>query len=408
MRQASEVTFVNIGQLWMRPGQVIDGPVFIKTVQGRVRSIGPMTRVGQVQDAVDVGGRAVIPGLVEAHTHMVFAGERANEFEMRAQGVSYEQIARQGGGIRSTVAATRKAGEQELFESGMNRLDRFMAMGVTTIEVKSGYGLDFEQEMRMLRVIRRLNEAHPLTVRPTLLAHVPYGADRKEMVMDIAQRWIPEAAKTGLAVQFDVFCDAIAFDFDEAARLLRAARDAGLGLRVHAEQLGHTGISKYAASIGAQSADHLDHVQEDDIVAMAGAGTVAVLLPGCSISMGTRNLPHIRPFKAHGVAVALSTDYNPGSSVTVNLPLMGSLAVAYMGFSYDEAMAAITTHAAKVLGMADTAGSIQPGRPADFVVLDCADFRQLFYEYATPHVASVYKNGVKVYEACGSGHGRPQ
>jgi len=405
MQQENEITFVNIGNLWIKRGLNIVGPAFLSIKNGKIRSFGCMDEPRPRGRTVDLEGRAVIPGLVECHTHLVFGGNRADEFGQRAGGVTYEDIARQGGGIMATVAATRGAAEEDLFESGMQRLDRFMSVGVTTIEVKSGYGLDFETEMKMLRVIRQLNDAHPLDVRATLLAHIPDGPERGVMVNEIARKWIPEVVKQGLATQFDVFCDDIAFDARESMLLLRAAKDAGLGLRVHAEQLSHTGISGQAARIGALSADHLDHAEEDDLTAMADFGTIAVLLPGCGISMGILDLPRIEQFREKGILVALSTDYNPGSSVTTNLPLMGSLAVAYMGFSYEDAMAGVTEYPADALGL-DDAGTLETGKKADFVVQDTADWRDIFYEYATPHVRRVYKSGEVIYEACGSGHGR--
>lgn len=408
MPRENDLTFVNIGNLWITRDMVIPGPAYISVANGRIDAFGPYSGQSFQGEIVDLKGRAIIPGLVECHTHLVFDGDRAYEFAMRARGITYEQIARDGGGIRATVAATRLASEDRLFELGMKRLDRFMAMGVTTIEVKSGYGLDFETEMKMLRVITRLNRSHPLNVRPTLLAHVPTEKNRTEMVNEIAKKWIPEAADKGLAKQFDVFCDSIAFDIGEALLLLTAARDAGLGLRVHAEQLTYTGISGQAAQMGALSADHLDHVNEKDLGNMAKAGTVAVLLPGCSISMGNRDLQNIRRFLDKGIAVAVSTDYNPGSSVTVNLPLMGSLAIAYMGFSYEDALVGITQYPARVLGLEGDIGTLEHGKYADFVVLDTTDYKAIFYEYATPHVWRVYKNGGIIYEACGSGHGWPQ
>lgn len=408
MQQGNETSFINIGSLWVKKGLVIPGPAFIRIKNGRITALGQKKDPDFHGKSIDLDGSAVVPGLVECHTHLVFAGDRADEFGQRARGITYKEIAQRGGGIMATVAATRKATEDELFESGMQRLDRFMSMGVTTIEVKSGYGLDFDTEMKMLRVIRRLNESHALDVSPTLLAHVTDGPDRRALVDEIREKWIPEVAKEGLATRFDVFCDSIAFDADESMEMLLAAKAAGLGLRVHAEQLSHTGISGRAAGIGALSADHLDHVHEHDLDAMAAAGTVAVLLPGCSISMATRDLPSLRAFRKKGIPVALSTDYNPGSSVSVNLPLMGSLAVAYMGFSYDDAMAGITQYPAKTLGLEGVAGTLQEGKKADFVVLDTPGYQDIFYEYATPHIRRVYKNGEVIYEACGSGHGRSQ
>jgi imidazolonepropionase len=305
------------------------------------------------------------------------------------------------------VRATRQASEEELFLEGMKRLDRFLAWGVTTVEIKTGYGLDLKTEMKMLRVIDRLNQAHPVTVSPTLLAHKPpQDRDRSDFVQEVVERWLPAAA--GLAKQFDVFCDDIAFSLDEATAMLTAAKAAGMGLRVHAEQLSHTGISAVAAKLGATSADHLDLADTNDLKAMAENGTTAVLLPGCAVSMGVRKLPKLQEFTNFGIPVALSTDYNPGSSVTVNLPLMGTLAVAWMGFSYEDAIRALTNAPARVLGMDDRVGGLSPGMDADFVVLKATDFRQVFYDYADPWVSKVYKRGEVVYEANCRGHGRTQ
>ena len=405
MRKNNSVLFKDCAQIWQERGSVIDGPAWIVVEKGIIKDVG----VGQHPDVsgdfdvVDCKGRAVIPGLVECHTHTVFAGKRADEFVMRAKGVSYTQIAKKGGGILKTVKATVDASFDELVESGLRRLNRFLSHGVTTVEIKSGYGLDLDNEIKMLKVIKRLNELHPVRVIPTLLAHMipPWVKDRMAYVQDIAEVWIPTVKSMGLANTFDVFVDNVAFSVDEARVMLDAAKMAGMNIRVHAEQLSHTGAARLAAEFGARSADHLDQATDGDLQALSRSDTVGVLIPGCAVSMSLLDFPDARRFMGKGVRVALSTDFNPGSSVTQNLALMGSFGIAFMGMDFDWVMEAITYNPAYVLDMSGQIGKLKIGFKADIVLLDTPDYQDLFYEYGTNHVDSVFINGALVYPSYG-------
>lgn len=342
-------------------------------------------------------GRLVTPGLVDCHTHLVFAGHRADEFEMRTQGVSYEEIARRGGGIRKTVLATRSADVAELVRIGAPRVAHMLAQGVTTLEIKSGYGLSLESEIKILESIRALAGLTPTTIVSTFLgAHtiMPEDlSDRARYVRGIAEDWIPAVASSGLARFCDVFCETVAFTVDESRLILESGKRHGLVPRVHADQLHRTGGCKLAVEVGATSADHCDHAGEDDLRAMARAGTVAVLFPGCPISMGTFAYPSARRFLSAGVEVAISTDFNPGSSTTSNLPLMGTLAMAYMGMNALEVWRSMTYSAAKALGMASEIGLLAPGYAGDLVIHTATDPVEPFYHYGQNTADVVVKRG---------------
>ncbi len=342
-------------------------------------------------------GGLVTPGLVECHTHLVFAGNRAGEFEARLSGRSYEEIAREGGGILATVRATRQAGDDELLRLAEDRARDFLEQGVTTLEVKSGYGLDLEQELRLLRVIDRIGRRVPLTVVPTFLgAHgiPPEGrGDRRAWVRDIRDRWIPEVARQGIARFCDVFCESVAFDAEESEEILRAGLRHGLRPKIHADQLSDCGGSALAARVGAVSADHLDRAPGPSLEAMARAGTVAVLLPGCMPALGRRDFPDARPLRRAGLRVALSTDFNPGTSPTRNLPLMGTFGMAWCGLTLWETWAALTTWAAAALGMDREVGRVAPGMAADLAAFRGEDPRGPFYEYGTSRVSWVMRGG---------------
>ena len=400
--KSSELVLYNCSLVWKRKGEVVRGPAWIEIQGSKIQRIGTGVPP-KANKAFDCQGRAAIPGLVECHTHSIFAGNRAVELEMRARGVPYEEIAKMGGGILSTVSATKQASDEELEQLLESRLDTFVAHGVTTVEVKSGYELDVEGELRLLTIIQRVAKRHPVRVHPTLLAHMvpPWIKKRDRYVNEISRELIPEVARQGLAHSFDVFVERIAFSLEEAKTMMEAALKAGLQLRVHAEQLSHSGASSLAASLGARSADHLDFATGQDITQMAKNNTIAVLLPGCVLARAATSFVDARKFINAGVDVALSTDFNPGSSPSMNLALMGALGVAYMGLGYDEAMAGITHVPARVLG--SEAGVIQEGSPADVVVLDTSDYRDVFYHIGTNHVWKVFIGGREVHESNGSG-----
>lgn len=340
---------------------------------GRIAWVGPETELPaglQVDADHDLGGALVTPGLVDAHTHLVYGGQRAREFELRLQGASYEDISRAGGGIRSTVAATRAASDEQLFDSARARALALMAEGVTTVEVKSGYGLDAHHEARCLRVARQLAQALPLSVRTTCLsAHAlpPEFADRPDDYLDAAIAWLPALQAEGLVDAVDAFCDHIAFSPAQTRRVFEAARALGLPVKLHAEQLSDQGGARLAAEFGALSCDHLEHLSEDGVAAMAAAGTVAMLLPGAYYFLRETRLPPVAALRAAGVPIAIATDHNPGSSPTLSPLLMLNMACTLFRLTPEEALRGMTVQGARALGLADR-GRLVAGLRADFAV----------------------------------------
>ena len=339
----------------------------------------------------------ITPGLVDCHTHLVYAGSRAREFELRLQGATYEEIARQGGGIRSTVAATREADEKSLYDQSSSRLLALMKEGVTTVEIKSGYGLDFETELRMLRVARQLGEKYPVTVVPTYLgAHAlpPEFADRSDEYIDfVCNSVMPEVAAQKLAVAVDAFCENIGFTPDQTERVLQAAQKLGLAVKLHAEQLSDLKGASLAARNGALSADHLEHVSEEGIKAMAASGTVAVLLPGAFYFLRETRLPPIDLLQRYKVPIALSTDCNPGSSPTTSLLLMLNMACTLFRMTPEEALAGVTRNGAMALGLQERIGTLEPGKDADFVIWDISEPAELAYRVGFNPLKQVVRHG---------------
>jgi imidazolonepropionase len=344
----------------------------------------------------DGGGRWATPGLIDCHTHLVFGGERSREFELRLEGASYEEIARAGGGIVSTVAATRSANEDQLFASAASRLRRFLAEGVTTVEIKSGYGLDTANELKMLRVARRLGAEMPVDVRTTFLgAHAVPGeyAGRQSAYVDlVCGEMLPAVASAGLADAVDAFCEGIAFTAAETARVFSAARALGLPVKLHADQLSDLDGAALAARFGALSADHLEHASEAGIRAMAATGTVAVLLPGASYFLRETRLPPVGALRAAGVPIAVASNCNPGSSPAVSLLLMLSMACTLFRLTPGEALAGVTRNAARALGLADR-GVLAVGHRADFVLWDIDHPAELAYWIGYNPCATVVRGG---------------
>lgn len=390
-----------------RLGLVEDGEVVVRA--GRVMAAGPRDEVHkQVPVArnarrIDARGRGVSPGLIDPHTHPVFGGQRAREFAMRAAGATYLEIAEAGGGIRSTVTATRSATDADLKLGTRGRLRRLLNWGVTSIEAKSGYSLDVQGELRMLRILRELDPVQPVDITRTLLAaHVvpaEYKDDRETYIRQVIEEIIPAAATQGLAHGCDVFCESGAYTLDESRGILSAAKAHGLALRIHAEQFTDTGAAALAAELGALSADHLEAAGDATIEAMAGSDTVAVLLPGAALTVGDR-FPDARRLLDRGVKVALGTDLNPGTSMTESLPLMMSLACTQMGMTCPEAWLAVTTNAATAIGRNDV-GRLAPGCLADFVIYDAPDPAYIPYHLAGNTILSVYKYGRPAVETQG-------
>lgn len=350
-----------------------------------IRWVGPLAEAPDTGDArqVDLGGAWVTPGLIDCHTHLVFGGDRSAEFEQRLEGVSYAEIAARGGGIASTVRATREASEDELLASAVTRARHLLRDGVTTLEVKSGYGLDLASERKMLRVARRLGEVLPVTVKTTCLAaHAlpPEYAGRADDYIDVVcTEILPALAAEGLVDAVDAFCEHLAFSPAQVERLFQAARGLGLPVKLHAEQLSSLHGSSLAARYDALSADHLEYMTEDDAIAMADAGTVAVLLPGAFYLLRETQLPPIDALRRHGVTMAVASDLNPGTSPALSLRLMLNMACTAFRLTPEEALAGVTLNAARALGLAERCGSLEAGKLADFVAWDIQRPAELAY-----------------------------
>jgi imidazolonepropionase len=352
---------------------------------------------GEGCGVIDAGGRVVTPGFVDAHTHPVFAGTRADEFERRAGGATYQEIAAAGGGIRATVRRTRAATEDELVAASRRYRDWFLRGGTTTVEAKSGYGLSVEDELKILRAIKRLDGEGTLRYVPTFLgAHdVPddYRGRRDEYVELVVEGMLPRVAAEGLAEFCDVFCEARVFSVEESRRILTAARARGLGLRAHADQLSLNGGALLAAELQASTADHLEHTDAAGIAALKAARVQPVLLPGSVYALGSSRYPAAREMIAAGLAVVLATDFNPGSSPTPSMTTALSLASTQMKMTPAESMTAATVNAAYSLGRGDQIGSLEAGKRADFAVHDCADYRELAYFFGVEHAHETYVGG---------------
>jgi imidazolonepropionase len=330
---------------------------------------------------VDLGGALLTPGLIDCHTHLVYGGQRAREFELRLQGASYEQIARAGGGIRSTVAATRAADDDELFKQARERASTLMREGVTTLEIKSGYGLSAEHEARCLRIARALGRDLPLMVRTTCLsAHAlpPEFDGRADEYIDAVIDWLPRLAAEGLVDAVDAFCETIAFSPGQTRRVFDAARALNLPVKLHAEQLSDCGGAALAAGYGALSCDHLEWLSADGVRAMAASGTVAVLLPGAFYFLRETRLPPVQALREAGVPIALASDHNPGSSPGLSLLLMLNMGCTFFRLTPEEALRGVTVHAARALGLPDR-GRLAAGQRADFVAWDLQHPNELAY-----------------------------
>ncbi len=341
----------------------------------RIAYAGPLSAVPSglvAEHQVDCGGRWIGPGLVDCHTHMVYAGNRANEFEQRLDGASYADIARAGGGIVATVRATRAASEDELLAQSLPRLDAMLAEGVTTVEIKSGYGLTLEDELKQLRVARRLGELRPVAVVPTFLgAHaVPDGRQAQDYIDEVCERMIPAVAAETLAEAVDVFCEDIAFSPAQAAQVFEAAQRHGLALKIHAEQLSNQHGAALAAGFGALSADHIEHLDAAGIAAMAAAGTVAVLLPGAFYFTRDTQLPPVQALRDAGVALALATDCNPGTSPLTSPLLAMNMGATLFRLTVAECIAGFTREGARALGRFDRVGRLRAGLDCDLAIWD--------------------------------------
>jgi imidazolonepropionase len=392
----SDVFLTGVGHLTTNDGPPLADAV-VAIEGGVVTYAGPAADApDQTGERVDCDGRAVIPGFVDAHTHLVFAGDRSDEFSRRLAGASYAEIARAGGGILSTVAATRGADEETLFRLAAERVGRMVAAGTTTVEIKSGYGLDLETEILSLRVARRIGDELPVTVKTTFLGghSIPpeFESDREGYIDLVIEDMLP--AVSGLADYCDVFVESGVFSVSEARRIFTAAARHGMTARVHAEQLGHSGGASLAAELGAASADHLDHVTEGDAAALAAAGVSAVLVPGASYTLRSPQAPGPM-LAAAGCNIALATDCNPGTSYFESMAPVISLAVVQMGLTVEQAITAATLGGAISLGI-DDRGVLRRGAWGDLLVLDAPDPAHIPYRPGSNLVSRAFKAGVPV------------
>jgi imidazolonepropionase len=379
---------------------IADGAMLIEN--GRIVQVGTRSEIepsiGAGDTLIDAGGRVVMPGFVDAHTHPVFAGNRAAEFEQRVAGASYAEIAAAGGGIRSTVRATRTASEDQLLAAAQRYVSWFHAGGTTTIEAKSGYGLTLEDECKLLRVIGRIKD---LRCIPTFLgAHeIPdeFRGHPSEYADLVIHEMLPAAANQRIAQFCDVFCEPGIFSIEESRRVLSAARSLGLGLRMHADQLSDSGGAVLAAELHAATADHLEHTSARGILALESAGVQPVLLPGSVYALGSTLYPNAREMIQAGLAVVLATDFNPGSSPTPCMPMILSLACTQMKMTPAEVITSATINAAYSLGRGSAIGSLEVGKQADFVIHDCRDYREIAYFFGAPLVQAVYLEGRLVW-----------
>jgi imidazolonepropionase len=366
-------------------GVIDDGAVVAS--EGRIVFAGPAAEVtsGLTRDAeiLDCGGRWITPGLIDCHTHLVHAGNRANEFEMRLTGATYEEVARAGGGIVSSVKALRAASEDDLVRETLPRLDALMAEGVTTVEIKSGYGLDLENEKKSLRAARRMSEVRAVTVRTTFLGvhALPPEAngDKSAYIEVVAESMLPAIAAEGLADAVDGFCEGIAFSPEEMSRVFAKAKALGLPVKLHADQLSNLHGAALAASFGALSADHLEYTDEAGAEAMGKAGTVAVMLPGAFYFIRETKKPPIELFRRQGVKMAVATDCNPGTSPLTSLLLTMNMAATLFGMTVEECLLGVTRNAAAALGMAGETGTLEPGKWADLAIWDIEAPTELVY-----------------------------
>ncbi len=381
-----------------------DGAVLVRG--DRIEAVGPRRRIERLQTArqaekLDLGGRVVLPGFVDSHTHLIFPATRAAEYEQRISGATYEEIARRGGGIQSTVENLRRASSRALYDRAVTHLREFAAHGTTTLEAKSGYGLDWKNELKTLVLLGELHQDQPLDICATFLgAHIVPKEYRRQLdtyIDLLVQSWIPTVGTACLAEFCDVFCDRGAFTVAQARRILSAGRVCGLVPRIHAEQLTHTGAARLAIELEAASADHLDKIDRNDIRALGLSNVVCTMLPGCCFHLGLQHYAPARGLIEAGAIVALATDFNPGTSPTVSMSMILSLACTQMRMTPAEAIAAATINPAYSLRQHDRVGSIEVGKFADLAAFDVADYREIPYHFGVNLCSATLKRGTIIH-----------
>lgn len=401
------VTVAANGERWKRGREMNDVGVLehasIAIDKGSIVFVGASSDVSpkDFTKVIDASDRVALPGFVDSHTHLVFAGSREIEFVKRNAGATYAEIAAAGGGINTTVKATRAASKEELVRLGLDRLDSALHFGTTTIEIKTGYGLDFDDELKMLEAIADLREQHVIDIAATFLgAHtIPfdYKERREEYVSMLLERLIPEVGSRKLAEFCDVFCERNVFSVDESRAILSKAKECGMKPKLHADQLTALGGSKLAAELRAVSADHLDHVDDDSIAAMNEANVVATVLPGVSLFLD-EPMANARKLVDAGLPLAIATDFNPGSCMSENIQLMMSLGAMKMRLTPEECITAVTLNAAAALDRSDTVGSIEAGKRADVLLFAVPNYSYILYHFGINHLTDVIKNGSVVLE----------
>lgn len=381
-----------------------DGAVFIRN--GRIAAVGSRGAVRRTPGAsrartIDARGHIVLPGFVDSHTHALFVGTRVDEYVARIRGATYEEIARAGGGIQASAARLRRASLPTLIRHLVKLVPKLFEYGTTTAEVKSGYGLDVRQELKMLRAIRSARARSGFDFVPTVLCHdIPatLKSDRGRYLDQVIRSLLPTVAKDGLAEFCDVFCDRGYFTLAETKRVLEAAAGVGLKLKVHADQLTHSGAARMAAALNAMSVDHVDRVTEADITSLEKHGTIATLLPGSTFHLGDQRYAPARRLIDRGVPVALASNFNPGSSPTLNMQMIMALACSQMRMTPEEAIVAATINGAHAVGRGHCVGSLEVGKQADLLIMDVADYREIPYFFAMNHCRTVVKHGRVVYD----------
>ncbi len=381
-------------------GIIRDGGMLIR--DGRIELVGPSDEIEKNAgdaEVINACRKVVLPGFVDAHTHLVFAGNRLDDFERRVRGDTYEQIAKAGGGIWSTVEKTRATSEADLLVQARKHADWFLRCGTTTVESKSGYGLTIDDELKILRVMRRLSHETPLEIVPTFLgAHaVPRKMHADQYVDMVVNEMLPRVTSDSLAEFCDVFCEHGYFDIEQSGRILSAAKTLGLKLRIHADQLSNSGAAMLAAELKTTTADHLEKTDEQGIAALKSGGVQPVLLPGSVYALGSMSYPRAREMIEAGLAIVIATDFNPGSSPTPSMPMILSLACTQMKMSPAEAISASTINPAYSLGRGDRIGSLESGKAANFSIFDCDDYRELAYWFGFPQTHSVYVKGSRAH-----------